>query len=437
MAEVPVHFLEQYVRNLRKALGLKGEYKISKFAGEVPVSPEEAAIRPLGLNTRYWVVAAGCKTGVPVKGWSTKNYQEVIDALRGRVLFVQVGSKSEWHPPLKGVVDAVGKTSVRQLIHLIHHAEGVLCPITSIMHLAAAVPVASGSGFQRRPCVVIAGGREAPHFINYPMHRVLNTVGLLDCCAEGGCGKSRFGQGQCLYPEGIGGGQVIPRCMQMIKPADVVAAIEFYYRGKVSLPRGAGRVAALFSHLRRSHPGADVLKGAEVGVFKGEMSAQLLLGHLGLHLIMADRWQQFPGDFADPDFYTRPQSFFDEAKATALNATDFASDRRRVIAKKSVDAAKEVEDGSLDFVFIDADHSYEGCKADIEAWLPKLRPGGLLCGHDYERPKYPREGVKQAVDEFASAKRLAVERDKDNTWFIHLPGMIQSGPGPMSHFKPL
>lgn len=51
MKQVPVHFLEQYVRNLRHALGLAGEYKISKFAGEVPVSPEEAAGPPLGLNT--------------------------------------------------------------------------------------------------------------------------------------------------------------------------------------------------------------------------------------------------------------------------------------------------------------------------------------------------------------------------------------------------
>jgi hypothetical protein len=437
MSQVPVHFLEQYVRNLRVALGLKGEHRISKFAGEVPVSTSEAEKPPFGLNPRYWVVAAGCKTGVPVKGWGVKNYQDVVDMFRGRILFVQVGSKAEWHPPLHGVVDLVGKTSLRELIHLIHHAEGVLCPITSLMHLAAAVPVAKDSRFSLRPCVVIGGGREAPHFIQYPAHRVLNTVGLLSCCATGGCGKSRFGQGQCQYPEGIGEGVLIPRCMDMIKPVDVVAAIEFYFRGDAKLPRTLGRVAAIFAHLRRRHSGAAILRGAEIGVFKGEMSAQLLLGHLGLQLVMADRWQRSPDDFSDPSFYSQRQSFFDEARQTALEATAFAQERRSVIAKPSVLAAQEVECGTLDFVFVDADHSYEGCKQDIEAWYPKLKDGGLLCGHDYERLKYPREGVKRAVDEFAAAKQLHVEKDKDNTWFIHLPNRDAPQTELDSHFRPI
>mgnify|MGYP001581580474 CR=1 FL=1 len=47
-------------------------------------------------------------------------------------------------------------------------------------------------------------------------------------------------------------------------------------------------------------------------------------------------------------------------------------------------------------IFIDADHSYEQCKADIEAWWPHVLPRGILCGHDYEM--FP--GVKQAADEF-------------------------------------
>lgn len=420
MAGVPLHFLEQYVRNLRKALGLNGEYQTGKFAGEVPVSEEEAETPPLGLNTRYWVVVAGCKTGVPVKGWGIKHYQEVVESLRGRMLFVQAGSNKEWHPPLHGVVNAVGKTSLRELIQLIHHAEGVLCPITSLMHLAAAVPVAKDSPFETRPCVVIGGGREDVHFIQYPMHRVLNTVGMLPCCSTGGCGKSSYGKGQCPSPENIGDGQVVPLCMSMIKPADVVNTIEFFYRGMARLPRNCGRVRSLLQHLRRSHGEARCVHGAEIGIHKGEMSAQLLQGHLGLHLIMVDRWKQVPDDAADPNFYSQPQSYFDKAKEQALEATDFAGERRRVIANSSFEAAKEAEDNSLDFVFIDADHSYEGCKQDIETWLPKLKADGMLCGHDYERPSWPREGVKRAVDEFAAAKGLRVEKDRDNTWFIHL-----------------
>ncbi len=426
----PVHFLEQYLRNMRSALQLAGHSRVSKFAGDVPLTAEElAAPPPFGVSGRYWLVGAGCKTGVPTKGWPSRNYQDVVDALRGRLTFVQVGSRRDWHPPLRGVVDIVGKTSLRDLIRLVHHAEGVLCPITSLMHLAAAVPVSASAGFKTRPCVVIAGGREAPHFINYPMHRVLNTVGMLECCDLGGCGKSTFGKGQCLYPQVIRGDGAVPRCMALITSADAVSAIEFFYRGETKLPRHLGRVGSVFRHLQRNHANAPIIRGAEVGVLIGEMSAQLLQGHSGLHLTMADRWQSDPSDGTDQKFYSRPQSYFDEARKKAIQATDFASERRRIIHKPSRQAAAEVADGSLDFVFIDADHSYEGCRQDIEAWFPKLNQGGLFCGHDYNRPQWPKEGVKRAVDEFAVANDFKVETDKDNTWFIHLDDDTRSGVG--------
>jgi len=83
-------------------------------------------------------------------------------------------------------------------------------------------------------------------------------------------------------------------------------------------------------------------------------------------------------------------------------------DRVKILRMDTVAAAKEIEDGSLDFVFIDADHTYEGCKADICAWLPKVRDGGLVSGHDYNWPS-----VKQAVDEFF-IPTLA----RDNVWFV-------------------
>ena len=77
----------------------------------------------------------------------------------------------------------------------------------------------------------------------------------------------------------------------------------------------------------------------------------------------------------------------------------------------SVEAAKRVEDGSLDFVFIDGDHSYDGCKRDIAAWTPKVKLGGWIGGHDYSE----RWGVKRAVDETTQE----VERDADATWFAN------------------
>ena len=46
-------------------------------------------------------------------------------------------------------------------------------------------------------------------------------------------------------------------------------------------------------------------------------------------------------------------------------------------------AAVHFADGAVDFVFVDADHSYEGCRTDIETWLPKVRDGGVIAGHDF------------------------------------------------------
>ena len=60
-------------------------------------------------------------------------------------------------------------------------------------------------------------------------------------------------------------------------------------------------------------------------------------------------------------------------------------------------AAMLVSTASLDFVFVDADHKYESVKNDILRWLPKLREGGVMLGHDYNPPVYP--GVVKAVHE--------------------------------------
>jgi len=60
----------------------------------------------------------------------------------------------------------------------------------------------------------------------------------------------------------------------------------------------------------------------------------------------------------------------------------------------SIEAANNYENNSLDFVFIDTDHTYESMTKELEAWYPKIKPNGTLAGHDYDWV-----GVRKAVDE--------------------------------------
>jgi len=77
----------------------------------------------------------------------------------------------------------------------------------------------------------------------------------------------------------------------------------------------------------------------------------------------------------------------------------------RPVRGDSASLAADYADGSIDSIFIDGDHSYEGCRRDIVAWLPKLKRGGRIGGHD----AVPGEGVQQAVEEIAQRHGLRVD----------------------------
>ena len=231
----PYHFIHGFVEYLNDQLGL--EIKPTEFKGDIYLSDEEKE-RPgpveavLGAKRPYWVMAAGGKYDFTIKWWHRRRWQGVVDHFRKDLLFVQVGEKGHYHPPLQGVVDLRGKTSLRDLVRLIYHANGVICPITLPMHLAAAVPVPEGRK-RLRSCIVIAGGREPAHWEQYPGHHFLHTIGALDCCARGGCWKSRtvpLGDGSPLdQPDSLCVDVTVrglPRCMDMISTRQVCELIQ-------------------------------------------------------------------------------------------------------------------------------------------------------------------------------------------------------------------
>ncbi len=123
------------------------------------------------------------------------------------------------------------------------------------------------------------------------------------------------------------------------------------------------------------------LCGAEIGVLKGKTLFALLDANPALSMIGVDQWQRLP---LRKDENAETYADFDMAalgKAVKAKATKYG-DRCRIIEADSAQAAKYVDVFSLDFVFIDGDHTEAGVERDIRAWLYAVRPGGMLLGHD-------------------------------------------------------
>ncbi len=228
-----VHFLNGFIDYLNDQLDR--EVTLSSFCGDIHLSPGERlwpeVMRPFSRSPfPYWILVAGGKYDFTIKWWHTKRFQAVVDALRNEVVFVQVGAMEHYHPRLTGVLDLRGKTPGRTVVSLMHHAAGVVCPVTFLMHLAAAVERPRAQ-LRARSCIAIAGGREPVAWEKYPDHDFLDTIGDLACCRTGGCWRSRI--------EPIGDGdekdspnhlcvdvvEHLPRCMAMIEPEAVVEAV--------------------------------------------------------------------------------------------------------------------------------------------------------------------------------------------------------------------
>lgn len=235
----PCHFLHGFVDFFNRELGTR--ITPTAFHGDIHLSVLERfrasrVKKILGDQVPFWIINAGGKFDFTVKWWERSRYQAVVDHFKGRILFVQVGEAWHNHPALDGVIDLRGATDLRQLVLLVHHSQGGLGPVSLPMHLAAAVEMAPRMP-KNRPYVVIAGGREPPHWTAYPHHQFIHTVGTLRCCDNGGCWKARtmpLGDGderdrpENLCVDVVNG---LPRCMDMISPAEVIGRVERYFDG--------------------------------------------------------------------------------------------------------------------------------------------------------------------------------------------------------------
>jgi hypothetical protein len=162
--------------------------------------------------------------------------------------------------------------------------------------------------------------------------------------------------------------------------------------------------------------------GAEVGVWRGILSRKLLAERPQLTLYLVDPWRTgVPGTpwMETPSVCPRrPQREFDLARRRTSEVLAPFGDRAQIRRATSVEAAHGLRRRRvrLDFAFIDGDHSRDGCRTDILAWLPLIAPGGWIGGHDYDRPD--RGDVTGAVLSVFDAPR--VELDAESTWFVRI-----------------
>ncbi len=144
--------------------------------------------------------------------------------------------------------------------------------------------------------------------------------------------------------------------------------------------------------------------GVEVGVWEGNLSGKLLAARPLLTLWMIDPWQLTKTGWA-----SRSQAACDVAYRRACEVSKRYRGRGRILRGPSQEVVTEFADESLDFFYLDAIHTFEEINRDIEAWLPKLKPGGWYGGRDFVDRWY---GVERET------YRINAAAGVDRTWFI-------------------
>ena len=185
------------------------------------------------------------------------------------------------------------------------------------------------------------------------------------------------------------------------------------------------------------------LRGVEVGVERGAYSEVLLRENIGLTLTCVDAWTAFDG-YRDHVRQGKLDRFYVETQQRLAPYKN----RVQFVRKFSVDAAKDFADGSLDFAYIDANHDFQSLTADLAAWSPKVRAGGIIAGHDYSPHRWPnRIHVMQVIHGWTDAydirpwfvlgskeKVPGQLRDDARSWFwISEPRPVVSQKGPIRH----
>lgn len=157
--------------------------------------------------------------------------------------------------------------------------------------------------------------------------------------------------------------------------------------------------------------------GVEVGTHKGVFSELILVGSNLSKMCSIDSWNDLSGTkYSDAYFNHTYQEQCQFKREAVARLAKFGS-RSEILHMFSAKAVKLFVDALLDFVYIDAHHTYESCSEDLTLWFPKVKIGGVFAGHDYVEDglwDYKRVfGVKRAVDEFVKREKQTLHITKE------------------------
>lgn len=162
---------------------------------------------------------------------------------------------------------------------------------------------------------------------------------------------------------------------------------------------GRDNLASLFYEL-------GFKKGVEVGVCDGDFSEVLAKSNPQMKLFSIDPWRPLPEyhDYRSKEIF---EQMFVNATFKLQKYTNC-----EMVRKLSTEAVNDFKDESLDMVYIDANHRLEFVINDISIWLPKLRNGGIIAGHDYLETKKPSHThVFEAINAYTQAYAI-------RPWFV-------------------
>ena len=145
-------------------------------------------------------------------------------------------------------------------------------------------------------------------------------------------------------------------------------------------------------------------EGAEIGVEKGLYSEVLCKANPKLHLSCIDPWSAGAYE-AGIDGVDPQQEKYDKRYEETKNR--LAPYNATIIRKASVMALDDIPDGSLDFVYIDANHDFPNFINDLHNWIKKVKVGGIISGHDYANYPFKKHNhVKRALVPYARCYRM-------------------------------